>query len=145
MYNNPYVQYYNEQVQTGGGISGAFSGVRVQRGRGFLGNLGRSLWSFGKDLFSKAGKRALTSVADLAQDVIKGENVAQSAKRRALEAGKNIADITLDELKTKLQGGSGIRMRGVQNFRKIKRKRYIKRKSSKKKINKRKDKLKRKY
>ena len=60
-------------------------------------------------------KRALPSAINLAQDVMAGENIGQSAKKRLVEAGKNVADETLDKLKNRLQSGSGIRMRILRN------------------------------
>ena len=40
-----------------------------------------------------------------------GENVGEAAKTRLKEAGKQAASETLDRIKTKIQGGSGIRKR----------------------------------
>lgn len=107
---NPYIDYYSAQAQYGGALSG-FAGVRTQRGHGFFGRLISGIGSFVKDLLPSIGKRALPSAINLAQDVIAGENVGQAAKRRLKEAGRNIADETLDKLKTRLQTGSGIRQR----------------------------------
>lgn len=107
---NPYLNYYSNQVQYGGALTG-FSGVRVQRGHGWFSRMISGIGSFVKDLLPSIGQRALPSAINLAQDVIAGENVGLSAKRRLKEAGRNIADETLDKLKSRLQSGSGIRSR----------------------------------
>lgn len=119
---NPYATYYVNQAGTG--LAG-FSGVRYQRGHGFFGRLFSGIGSFVKDLLPALGKRALPSGIGLAQDILAGENVLKSAKSRLVEAGKNVADETLDKIKTRLQKGSGIirrRPRGRLNrFTPIKR------------------------
>ena len=80
-----YNQYYNEQV--GSGLAG-FSGVRYQRGHGFFGRLISGIGSFIKQALPSLGKRALPSAIGLAQDIVAGENVGTSAKKRLIEAGK---------------------------------------------------------
>ena len=57
------------------------------------------------------GKRALPSGIALAQDILSGENVLKSAKSRLIEAGKNVADETLEKIKSRVQSGSGYRKR----------------------------------
>ena len=129
---NPYLNYYNNQA--GYGISG-FQGVRYQRGHGFFGRLFSGIGNFVKDLAPGLFKRALPSAIGLAQDVLAGENVGQSAKKRLIEAGKNVADETIDKIKSKIQGGSGIpRKKCKTNFRQ----QIIKRNSKSNKRNKRK-------
>ena len=130
---NPYSNYYFEQAQFGGALGG-FAGVRsTQRGHGFLGRMFSGIGSFIKDLLPSLGKRALPSAINLAQDVISGENVGQAAKRRLREAGKNIADETLDKLKSKLQSGSGIRRRILKQRNLIKFLKVLKKRKHKKK------------
>ena len=102
---NPYIQLYDTQV--GSGIP-VFQGVRFQRGHGFFGRLFEGIGNFIKDLAPGLLKRSLPSAINLAQDVIAGENVGQSAKRRLIEASQNVADETLDQLKARLQRGRGI-------------------------------------
>ena len=105
---NPYASYYVNQA--GSGLSG-FSGVRYQRGHGFFGRLFSGVGSFVKDLLPAIGKRALPSGIALAQDILSGENVLKSAKSRLIEAGKNVADETLEKIKSRVQSGSGYRKR----------------------------------
>lgn len=102
--SNPYINHYINQI---GGLQG-FSGVRYQRGHGFFSRLFSGVGSFVKDLLPSLGKRALPSAIGLAQDVLSGENVGRSAKKRLIEAGRGVADETLDKLKSRVQGGSGI-------------------------------------
>ena len=134
--SNPYSNYYNNQA--GSGLSG-FQGVRYQRGHGFFGRMFSGLGNFVKDLAPGLFKRALPSAIGLAQDVLAGENVGKSAKKRLIEAGKNVADETIDKIKTKIQGGSGIprkRRKRMQKFRQI----LVNRKTKANKRNKRKKK-----
>ena len=95
------------KFQKGHGLPG-FIGLRNQRGHGFFGRLFGGIGSFIKELIPSLGKRALPSAIGLAQDIISGENVGKAAKIRLTEAGKNIADETLTNLKDRLQIGSGI-------------------------------------
>ena len=83
--SNPYSNYYNNQA--GSGLSG-FQGVRYQRGHGFFGRMFSGLGNFVKELAPGLFKRALPSAIGLAQDVLAGENVGKSTKRRLIEAGK---------------------------------------------------------
>lgn len=134
--SNPYIQYYNNQV--GSGLA-AFSGVRYQRGHGFFGRILGGIGSFFKALAPKLLGAALPSAVNLAGDVMAGKNLKESAKSRLVEAGKSAANTTLDHVKTKLQGGSGIirlRKRGkIRRFNPIakKRKKIHNRKSRKRK------------
>jgi hypothetical protein len=65
---NPYTTYYVNQV--GSGLPG-FQGIRYQRGHGFFGRLfSNTILPFVKQLLPGIGKRALPSVAGLAQDNI---------------------------------------------------------------------------
>ncbi len=57
------------------------------------------------------GKRALPSVAGLAQDIISGENVKESALKRLKTLGSDVADETLSQISSKFQKGSGRRRR----------------------------------
>lgn len=93
--------------QLGGGMP-FFAGRLSQRGHGFFGRLLSGFTGFMKKLAPSLGKRALPSAIGLAQDILSGENVGKSAKIRLSEAGKNMADETLDHIKTRLQSGSGI-------------------------------------
>ena len=68
-----------------------------------------------KELLPAIGKRALPSGIGLAQDILSGENVLKSAKSRLIEAGKNVADETLDKIKSRVQKGTGYRKRRRKN------------------------------
>jgi len=102
---NPYLTYYNNQVGTG--LAG-FQGLRYQKGHGWFGRLFTSILQFMKQVLPVLGKRALPSGIGLAQDILSGENVGRSAVKRLKEAGRNVADQSVDMIKTKLlQSGSG--------------------------------------
>jgi hypothetical protein len=117
---NPYIKFYENQV--GSGIS-SFQGARYQRGHGFFGRLFSStLLPFIKQLLPAVGKRVLPSAVGLAQDIMSGENVGRSTLNRLGEAGRNVADETLDQIKTRLQKGSGRKRKTKQNIETKKRK-----------------------
>jgi hypothetical protein len=102
---NQYTQYYVNQA--GSGLPG-FQGIRYQKGHGFFGRLfSNTLLPFIKRLLPALGKRALPSAIGLAQDIMSGENVGRSTLNRLGDIGKNVADETLDQLKTRIQKGSG--------------------------------------
>ena len=125
--SNPYLNYYSNQV--GSGIPG-FSGVRYQRGHGFFGRLFSGIGSFVKDLAPSLLKRSLPSAVNFAQDIMTGENVGQSAKNRLLEAGRDVADETLGQIKKRVQRGSGIYRRRLK-YKRLK-SRLLKAKTNKK-------------
>ena len=70
-----------------------FTGTRVQRGHGF-GSLFSGLLRTVAPLIRRGavalGKRALTTGAQIAGDVVAGKNVKKAAKRRATAAGRNL-------------------------------------------------------
>ena len=84
-----YDDYYARQV---GGALPYFTGARVQRGHGF-GSLFSGLLRTVAPLIRRGavalGKRALTTGAQIAGDVVAGKNVKKAAKRRATVAGRN--------------------------------------------------------
>ena len=131
--SNPYIQYYSDQVGTG--LPG-FQGVRYQRGHGFFGRLFSGIGSFVKGIAPSLFKKALPSAVGFAQDVISGENVGQSAKKRLKEAGKEVANETLDQIKTKIQKGSGIPNTATFSRKLNKYKKGRKKHFKKKKVNK---------
>ena len=85
-----YDDYYARQV---GGALPYFTGARVQRGHGF-GSLFSGLLRTVAPLIRRGavalGKRALTTGAQTAGDVVAGKNVKKAAKRRATAAGRNL-------------------------------------------------------
>lgn len=93
--------------QEGGAIRG-FSGPEWQVGGGF--NFGRFLWKHSKPLLGFLSKQALRTGVEIGQDVLSGENVKESAKKRLKETGKAIANKAIDKAKEKIAGaGSGIK------------------------------------
>ena len=137
---NPYLSYYNNQV--GSGLAG-FQGVRFQRGHGFFGRIFSGIGNFVKQLAPSLIKRTLPSAIGLAQDVMEGENFGQSTKKRLIEAGKNAADETLEQLKTRIQKGSGIMKRRRPKSRFLNLKKFRKRPYKKRVVKKTKRKIRR--
>jgi hypothetical protein len=121
--------------QEGGAIRG-FSGPEWQVGGAF--NFGRFLWKHAKPLLGFLSKQALKTGVEIGQDVLSGENIKESAKKRLNETGKTIANTAIDMAKEKIAGaGSGIKRKRVMpngirkrrrskktvNVRKVRRKR----------------------
>lgn len=118
-------------------MGGFYAGPRFQRGgaiRGFAGpeyqiggkwNFGQFLWRHAKPLLSYLGKKALSTGVGIGQDVLEGQNVGESAKKRITSAGKDVAVDALDRVKEKIQAGKG--------RRRIKRKKAAKRTTVKRK------------
>lgn len=92
---NPYDHYYLRQVHGGGGISTlpVFRGRDIQRGSG-LGNLLNAAFRMILPGIKSVGKMALRegvrAGSNVLSDVIGGENVKTSLKRRAAESGENL-------------------------------------------------------
>lgn len=129
-----YLAHY--KLQDGGGLN-VYSGQRFQRGGSWFGRLIGGVGSFFKSILPSIGKAALPSAVGLAEDIISGENVGQSTLNRLKEAGRSAANETLDQLKNRLQKGTGIgpmRMNYKRKYTILKRKR----KKSRKRRNKRK-------
>ena len=85
-----YDEYYARQV---GGALPYFTGARVQREHGFrslLSGLLRSVAPLIKRGALALGKRALTTGAQIADDVVAGQNVKKAEKRRATAAGRDM-------------------------------------------------------
>ena len=85
-----YDDYYARQV---GGALPYFTGARVQRGHGFgslFSGLLRSVAPLIKRGALALGKRVLTTGAQIAGDVVAGQNVKKVAKRRATAAGRDL-------------------------------------------------------
>jgi len=86
-----YWKYYKEQ--SGNGLP-VFGGYRGQRGHGLgsiLGGLFRSAMPMIKRGLATFGKHALKTGLEIANDVVAGENVKDSAKRRVSEGIKRFA------------------------------------------------------
>ena len=85
-----YNEYYTQQV---GGALPYFTGSRVQRGHGFcslLGGLLRTVAPLIKRGALALGNRALKTGAQIAGDVLSGENIRTAAKRRTKTAGRDL-------------------------------------------------------
>ena len=111
-----YEDYYQRQV---GGVLPVFAGSRVQRGHGLgsrFGGLLRSAAPLIKRGAVALGKRALKTGLRVADDVMSGQSVKDSAKRRAKEAGTDFINSLL--------GGAGsppgIRASNARRKRRIK-------------------------
>ena len=111
-----YEDYYQRQV---GGALPVFAGSRVQRGHG-LGRLFGGLLRSAAPLIKRGavalGKRALKTGLRVADDVMSGQSVKDSAKRRAKEAGTDFINSLL--------GGAGsppgVRASNARRKRRIK-------------------------
>ena len=85
-----YDYYYAQQV---GGALPYFAGARVQRGHGFgslFGGLLRSVAPLIKRGALALGNRALKTGAQIAGDILSGENIRTAAKRRTKTAGRDL-------------------------------------------------------
>ena len=116
--NRYYEDYYQRQV---GGALSVFAGARVQRGHG-LGSLFGSLLRSAALLIKRGavalGKRALKTGLRVADNVMSGQTMKDSTKRRAKEAGTDFINSLL--------GGAGsppgVRASNARRTRRIKRK-----------------------
>ena len=105
MTTNSFENYYVNQA--GSGIAG-FSGVKYQRGHGFFGKIfsGAVL-----PILKYLGKKALNTGVGIGSDIIQGENLKQSMKKRIKKTGFDIADDAYNKLQNYKQKGSGKRRR----------------------------------
>ena len=91
-----YDDYYARQV---GGALPYFTGALVQRGHGF-GSLFSGLLRSVAPLIRRGavalGKRALTTGAQIAGDVVAGKNIKKAAKQRATAAGRHLMQSLLN-------------------------------------------------
>ena len=85
-----YDDYYAQQV---GGALPYFAGARVQRGHGFGSLFGGLLLSVAPLIKRGAlalGNRALKTGAQIAGDILSGENIRTAAKRRTKTGGRDL-------------------------------------------------------
>ena len=90
-----YDDYYARQV---GGALPYFTGARVQKGHGFgslFSGLLRSVAPLIKRGALALGKRALTTGAQIAGDVVAGQSIKKATKRRATAAGRALMNSLL--------------------------------------------------
>ena len=129
--NQNYLIHYKNQI--GGSIPVYTGQVRFQRGMGWFSRLLGGIGNFFKGAAPSIAKRALPSAIGLAQDIVEGQNVGHSALNRLKEAGKNVADETLEQLKKKIQTGQGIPRSFLKNLTFHNRKRKCSKKINKNK------------
>ena len=92
---------YTHHSQKGGGFP-IYVGAGVQRGHGIGGlfsGLAKMAMPLLKSAAKTAGKSLLSSGASFAGDVLKGKNIKAAAKKRALQAGKNIGKDVFSSVK----------------------------------------------
>lgn len=103
---NPYYQYYVAQMGSGDYYR---SHIAVQRGRGWLGNLFKSAWTFLRPLATTAaksvGKEMLLTGSNIVHDAITNPDtpLGDIAKTRGQEGFKRLSD--------RVQSGKGVRKR----------------------------------
>jgi hypothetical protein len=119
MSNQYLLHYYLEQARGGGQRGGGFSpfevyqGHRFQTGYGIFGNILRFVLPFVKSL--DIGKTALSTGTNVLGDVLAGENLKESLKKRGKTAATDIAKRAFDNLTTHL--GKGATRQGLKRSR----------------------------
>ena len=100
-------EYYIQQ--SGSGMA-SYSGVRYQRGFGFMGRLWRGAFlPIIQKVLPYLGKTALNTGIDIVNDLSSGENFKESVKRRVKETGENIEQKAM--AKVRQMTGTGKRRR----------------------------------
>ena len=106
---NPFLEYFRAQaIQAGNGITG-YQGIRYQKGHGFFGRImSRAVFP----LLRFLGKKALTTGAQIASDVVlNNKDVKESARERLLQTGEDIANAGIERAKRYVQTGQGRKRR----------------------------------
>ena len=100
-----FTNYYVNQ--SGTGITG-YSGIRYQKGHGFF----RKIFSSAVlPILKYLGKKALSTGVSIGADVLQGENLKKTMKKRLKSTGLDIAEDALEKLRNYKQTGSGKRRR----------------------------------
>ena len=123
--------------QSGHGLTG-FEGVAFQRGGGlgnFLGRLFRFVLPVAKKVGKAVGKQALTSGADILDDVVKGRNIKESAKEHGRVALGNLSNKAGNYMRQKGRGRLGNRPKTIKGMQTLKRKQTYNRSRGAKRIN----------
>ena len=109
--SNPYLDYYTQQAGTG--LTG-FQGYRYQRGHGFFGRLiSKAVFPLLKFL----GKRALSTGADIATDVLVNKrNIADAAKERLENEGRELASAGIQRAKKFVLEGKGRKRKAIKRL-----------------------------
>jgi len=128
MISNPFNDYYVNQA--GSGIAG-YSGVRFQKGYGFFGRL---LSTIGLPILKYLGKRALKTGVGVGSDLLSGENIKDSVKKRLKATGFDIVDDAVEKLKPFRQAGTGYRRRRKKVNKKKRKRKGNKKRSGKRKL-----------
>jgi len=100
-----FTSYYVNQAGTG--ITG-YSGIRYQKGHGFFGKIFSSAVL---PILKYLGKKALSTGVSIGADVLQGENLKKTMKKRLKSTGLDIAEDALEKLRNYKQTGSGKRRR----------------------------------
>jgi hypothetical protein len=95
-----YDSIFLQMAQQGGHGIATFQGMRFQRGAGQtgqgLGNILRSLWHFiapiTKSVARTVGKEALSAGAEVARDVLGGQDLGDSLKQRGKASASNLLE-----------------------------------------------------
>lgn len=135
-----WTKIYNDRVknQTGEGMVKTFKGKQFMKGEGFR----EFMKTYAFPILKYFGKRGASSLMDFGSDVIAGENVKESLKKRGKSLAQTIASDVGDRATRFAQTGKGRRKRGlllntVLRKTKSRKKRRNSRKSGKKKQTKR--------
>jgi hypothetical protein len=100
-----FTSYYVNQAGTG--ITG-YSGIRYQKGHGFFGKIFSTAVL---PILKYLGKKALSTGVSIGADVLQGENLKKTMKKRLKSTGLDIAEDALEKLRNYKQTGSGKRRR----------------------------------
>lgn len=103
--SNPYIEYYRNQA--GSGLAG-YSGYKFQRGHGFFGNIFQHIL---KPLGQYFGKQALSTGIGIGSDILGGENLKESAKKRLKMTGENVLNDAVKRATKFAQTGKGRKRR----------------------------------
>lgn len=110
--SNPYLDYYTNQA--GSGLAG-FQGVRYQRGHGFFSSIFQNVL---RPLAKYLGKKALSTGVEIGSDILKGEDIKESAKKRLKTTGRSIFNDAIERAQHFAQTGSGGKRRRKRKYKK---------------------------
>ena len=138
--------FSRNNIKQGRGMKQFFKGnpfqrPRVQEGEGFIGDLFKQ---FGLPIITYLGRKGASSAIDLGTDLLAGENVKKSFKRRGKQLAQNIASDVAERATRFAQTGTGrrrtrrnkhktaVRKSKAQKKPRIKKRRVPRRKKAKK-------------
>ena len=108
---NPHLNYYVNQAASG--LSG-FQGIRYQKGRGIFDTIVKYVAPVAKFI----GRHALSAGAQTLGDVISGDSLKESAKKRFLDEGKLAGDEIFSRITGKQNGSGKTRKKSRKTIRK---------------------------